>query len=210
MPSRTPPVIILLFLVATLITACSTREGLKPAPEEAQPPICLRIKGTFEMNGLKGRVLILAREPDLIRVELYGAMNTLLMAVAGDGRRCSFYRDGKVGGCSWENSILVGPEELVSIITARYQRLTGWKNRKDKDGRVVRLAKYHGDSPLVVITIDGYRAVGERLLPASLLIRGKGRKLRLEFREITPEPSIGMDSFRLGFRREALPPSILS
>ncbi len=207
MPSRALHGTILLLLIITLFSACSHRAG--PRPDTIRTtPTSLSITGTFETEGLKGRLFILAREPDLIRVELYGAMNTLMLAVAGSTDRCSLYRDGEIDDCSWERSVIVAPVELVSIITARYHTLDGWKLHRGEDGRVTELVKYRWGSPVVVITIGGYRHVEKRLFPSGLIIRGGGRTLRLEFESIGVEPSIGVDMFQFGgFRMEVPPPS---
>ncbi len=204
MPSRALHGTILLLLVVALPSACSHRAGPGPATTPTTPT-SLSMTGTFETEGLKGRLFVLAREPDFIRVELYGAMNTLMMAVAGSTDRCSLYMDGKMDDCSWERSIIVAPGELVSIMTGRYHRLEGWKLHRGEDGRVTELAKYRWGSPVVVITIEGYRSVEKRLFPSGLVIRGGGRMLRLVFESIGVEPSIGVEMFKLGLRMEVLP-----
>ncbi len=192
---------IVLSLILAILGACS---HVRPPGAHTPSVTGFRITGSFETEGLKGRLLMVVKEPDLVRVELYGAMNTLLMAVAGSNSMCTIYRDGRVDVCSWRGSILVEPWELVSVITARYERLTGWKHHRDKEGRIFELVKYRWGRPLLRITIEDHIPVAGRLLPDSVTIRGGNRTLKLRFTHIEPAPSVNTDTFRLGVKTEAL------
>lgn len=194
-----------MLVVLALLYGCSS---LRP-PQKTLPSVkdTMRIAGTFEFEGLKGRVVIFLKEPDLVRIELYGAMNSLVLVLAGNSESCRYYIDGMVKRCRWTESLFIAPDEFVALLSGRYSRLSGWQSRKDGTGRVVELIRYYSRNQRVRITIDAYRELAGNPVPSALTIESRGKRLRLELPVALME-EVEQGIFMLGLKRAVPPRSI--
>src|SRR3990172_3749665 len=93
----------------------------KPAPN------ALKALAKVETGGLKSKMTIILKSPDLMRIEFYGPLSGIAGVVAGNGKNCFLYSNGVKKSCNRdeEGSIYppsqspappLNPEELVPIL----------------------------------------------------------------------------------------------
>lgn len=184
--------------------ASTHRVVIKTIPQTTTDAVELqRLKVSAKIRadkGPSGRAVITVAAPDLIRVEVYGAMRRLMMVVAGDKDRCRYFKDGAVRDCRWEDGsidselgYLPNPEVLVPF-----------------------LLNASGDSPLSIevgggdnlpikistseyLDIGGHLNRGEGLatIPLNIKIESSMDALTIKYRSVELNPQVDGALFEL-------------
>ncbi len=112
------------------------------------------LRFSSERTGLKGRAALTIKSPDLIRVEIYGAMGQILTVVAGDTNRCEVYKKGVIKECNWNEPALSGlitPRNLVPVLLGRgelaFQDSRQRQSFLDSYGRLTLIIASKGTAP---------------------------------------------------------------
>ncbi|VAV85800.1 hypothetical protein MNBD_DELTA01-1986, partial [hydrothermal vent metagenome] len=152
-------------LALLALTGCSTKNtrNVTPYPREIVPAkaeiespdsITAMLRFSSKRTGLKGRAALTIKSPDLMRVEIYGAMGQILTVVAGDSNRCEVYKKGVVKECSWnepELSGLLTPRNLVPVLLGKgelaFQDSRQRQNSLDSYGRLTQIVASHDLTP---------------------------------------------------------------
>jgi len=152
-------------LILLALTGCSiknTRNTI-PYPQEIVPAatdiktpdsITAMLRFSSKRTGLKGRAALTIKSPDLIRVEIYGAMGQILTVIAGDSKGCKVYKKGVITECSWsepEISGLITPGNLVPVLLGRgklaFQDSKQRQSFLDNYGRLTQIVASRDSNP---------------------------------------------------------------
>lgn len=188
-------------------------QEITPASTDVKSPDSLTAMLRFSSTktGFKGRAYLTIKSPDLLRVEIYGALGQILTVVAGDSDNCNVYAKGDVRKCEWDEPVLSGlitPADLVPILlgkgTMAFKDSVQRQSSSDNFGRLTQIiARREAVSDVrsdetIRITIGDYRIVQGFRTPFRFLIQNKKEELRLEYYSLTPNPPIQHSIFTIG------------
>jgi len=161
------------------------------------------LRFTSKKTGIKGRAALTLKSPDLIRVEIYGAMGHIISVITGDSDNCSVYKEGGVKVCRWDNPELSGlltPKNLVPILLGRgelaFRDSRHRQSFSDNYGRLTRIVT-RTEGETVTVSIGDYRIVRGLRVPFSFTIRSGREELSLDYYSLTLNPPIEDSTFSL-------------
>jgi hypothetical protein len=129
------------------------------------PLTAIKIHAEIEADGRTGRAIVFLKKPDLLRVELYGPLNRVETIMTGDSLRCSYYLEGEIKPCRWEDRI--GPRELAITL------LEGGSSKGVETGDYRRVGNYYlpfsiktGAVSILIRSVELNPAIDENLFSA--------------------------------------------
>ncbi|MCK4846989.1 MAG: hypothetical protein KAS88_04895 [Deltaproteobacteria bacterium] len=197
-PIRAVAATLTLFLPFLLMVGCAatiTRPTVKisrPSMTESTEALRVAAKITAD-KGIGAKAVITAKTPDLIRVEVYGAMRRLVVVVTGDEGRCEFFKDGAVKACGWEDGsidselgYLPNPKTLVPFLL----------NTKGTSPLSVEVGS--GEGLTLRLSTNEYIDLDNGLsLPMNISIENPNGRLTIDYREMEINPITDESTFRL-------------
>ena len=202
------------FFFFFILSGCAPLKLSYKHPQSA--PNALKALAKIETDGLKGRITIILKSPDLMRIEFYGPLSGIAGVVAGNGKNCFLYSNGVTKSCNRdeEGSIYppssstapplnppLNPEELVPILLGMEADLkdrTATRITKDKEGRVTEFIRFSWDgSVLVRVALKDYRDISGVYIPFGIVIEGKKRRFSIEYYSVELNPEIDNEIFTL-------------
>ena len=181
-------------------TALQERPSIKVihSPLSTETGEVKSLKVTAGIKGKKSpsaKTVITVMTPDLIRVEVYGAMHRLVMVVTGDEHNCEYFNDGVVKECEWENEsfdselgYLPNPKILVPFLL----------NTNNKSPLSIEVGE--GGALRFKLSASDYLDVGfggGLEVPVNIKIESPMETLTIKYRSLELNPVVGESTFTL-------------
>lgn len=188
--------------VAFFLSGCA---ALPKPPRDESPSSITAIKAKAKIVRVKknaqpeepdagGRAVIFLKKPDIVRIEVLGPLNRIVMVVAGTSDSCQRYFNGEITPCGWEDSSLAysfNPKELVPVMLGEntFEDKTGGLSIiSDSAGTIVKLVKLNEKEEAVSLEIRDYKTIGNFRLPSSFVIENKNETVFIDYTDIEINP----------------------
>lgn len=189
--------------VFVLIAGCAhlgARDGKPPYA----PTASMRASATVELvmagrEPLKGRAIVLAKDPDLFRIEVRGPFNQTLALVTGNGRDVVFFSNGtaKRGGFPLDASeaagFLLGRPGVVAA-----KEGSGLRVVEEENGLITMVEKSAGNAILFRVSFSDYKEMADAVFfPLTLTIETARERIGISYTSIELNPEMEENAFDL-------------
>lgn len=196
-----------LLFILVFISGCA---ALKPqaAPEGLNPPTAIRAEAVVELKKtitLAGRAVILAKSPDLFRIEVFGPFGQVMALLVSDGSSLYIYSGGEEKEFLWNDPLLpysFKANEVVSFLLGNSVPIQARAGKNfqlsmDENGRLEKAVKFKKGSPSLVVRLSDYRPVEGAILPFNISIEDGKEKFRIKYSSVDIKPRFDADSFSI-------------
>lgn len=170
----------------------------------------LRAKAMVEITGsdgksLSGKAIILARTPDLFRIELLGPFNQTVALILSDGRGIYYYSKGRAEYHYPGDPDYPYPFTAAELVTFLFgDRDIGvlgagedYRIDLDSEDRITVLEKIKDGRVLFKASMDDFRMNGERWYPYKIVIDDSFQKIRIRYNSLIPGAIIDSELFKI-------------
>ncbi len=209
MPQRTCSLILLLLLVSgCALLPQAGPKGPAKAPvtgERGRIPSSIRAEAVVEFTGrdsVKGKAVILAKRPDLFRIDILGPFHQTVAQLVSDGRGISIYTaDGPIEGVRAGDVLesYFDAAEVVDLLlgTAEGEKAPeGWSALSSDRGDSLRFVKKISGAGVISIVMEDFRKVDGAILPFSISVRGDKEGLSIRYSTVEIDPELNQELFK--------------
>lgn len=176
---------------------------------EGTPPESLRARAVVELKRdvtVSGRAVIVARRPDLFRIEVFGPFNTSAATLLSDGTNLTVFSEGRLDTYGWDDPdlpYLFSAEEVVRLLTGAW---TEDAARKGEDGfryaseydpatGTFRVVKLYGAFEALRADLSDWKDVDGRTIPFRISIDDGKQSINIQYFSVDIEPEISAGTF---------------
>lgn len=194
----------LLFYILTTAVAVFSFTGCAPlisgkpaegllAPSGDYDSVRARAHVKFKGEGvesMRGKAAVVAKSPDLFRVELFGPFNQVMAIFVGDGKNVYSSVKGRESLTPYGRQraeFSIDARDLVSILLSRVGgpgSLSDYDVGRDDLGRVVSIIKYNGGVAVIRAALGDYREAGSAQYPFKINIESGAEMLEIEYLQV--------------------------
>lgn len=202
--------IMLLIAAAAFLWGCARVTPRPPqAPTslfEGSAPRSISAQAIVELRrgfAVSGKATVLARSPDLFRIEVAGPFGQPLAVISGDDKSLVIANMGKTDAYDWEDPDLPYPfdsKELVSVLLGD----GAVKDHGDVSygvtgarGSAVVITKLREGAPVFRISLDDFREVSGKRLPFRIKIEDDKSAIQIRYTSVDVDPVIKDSAFGL-------------
>ncbi|MBE9529624.1 MAG: hypothetical protein IME99_10365 [Proteobacteria bacterium] len=174
--------LVLSLFALVLLTGCATVAQHSKTTDAVDSPRAPSIRGNAIVeftNGtvVRGRAVIVARDPASLRIELLGPFGHTAWAMVSNGTDVSIYKDSKQTTYAPGDPALpysFSSRELVSYLLGRAPTTKEYRTVTDSEGRITEATKYVNGAAVLNVTFADYQAVNGRTLPFVISVTETG------------------------------------
>ena len=200
-------------LLALILSGCST---LKTAPDltkySAGWPNIIRAEAVVELDSsrqLKGRAVILAKEPGFFRIEIRGPFGRLIGLLLSDGEYLTVLADGELNTYRWSDPALPYPftaMEFVSFLTGSgdpigqgdtSSKRPNYEITRNEAGKIATLVKFKEENPILSVEMSDYKVNSGYVIPYSISLKNGRTELKIRYKNVEVNPEIKEGVFNI-------------
>ncbi len=195
-------------LLALIISGCATT---KPAPDlleySAGSPGIIRAEAVIKLENprrMKGRAVILAKEPGFFRIEVRGPLGRLIGMLLSDGEHLRVLADGELNTYRWNDPALPYPftaVEFVSFLTGnselKHPGAADYKITRDTAGKIATLIKFDKGNPILSVKMSDYQRDSGYVIPHNISLKNDQTALEIRYKSVEVNPEINADVFTI-------------
>lgn len=211
--------LLLTLFALVLFTGCATTVQHSKTTDAVDPNRAPSIRGNAIVeftNGtvLRGRAMIVARDPASLRIELLGPFGHTAWAMVSSGADISIYKNAKQTTYAPGDPALpysFSSRELVAYLLGKTPTTNEYRTVADKEGRITEATKYVDGAAVLNVTFAEYQTVDGRTMPFLISITEtnepeteRRRSLKVRFTSIEVNPMISETLFNKIIRQTEL------
>jgi outer membrane lipoprotein-sorting protein len=194
------------------LSGCATpKTGIDLLKYSTGWPETIRAEAVIELiseRRLKGRAVILAKEPDSFRIEILAPFGRLIALLLSDGERLTVFADGELKTYRWNDPALPYPfsaQELVSFLMGKDDLSptppgapgVKYEITRNEAGRIAKLVKLKDGRPVLNVEMSDYKVKGGYVIPHRISLKDGPKSLRIRYTSVEIAPGIKDDVFEL-------------